>query len=1712
MKTNLRMKNLLLVVMSLLAFVLPQGLRAQADKYVHEVRPAEIEALAGKDVLIASRDILCTKNSGEVTFSVSGFKGQNASFMLCKKGFETAAPTVSGGLCATASTSDNENFEGDTFNYTWQDIPAGQYKILMSLSQGDGQSPIDAKLNAEDIVVKNFYLGDKSISLSLDLEGKDVAHPLSFALEDPMNNKVLYTNGDSGAMIFTVAGASDVLNWTIEGGSEGIAYKQIGEDKIYVTGIKAGDVFTVKAKDGRADLCEAQRDNYIDAIKVTFNTAQYGLNVGENNVPNIKVTKDEGKYKKSLELSFSNSYKGYFVWEHRGKSKKEEFYNLARNFNLGAITGLNEFVLGVAREAYFKGELFLVNDSEQRELKWAVSKISSYQASFELKADDMPKAWHEWKLKRGDKEYLIPQLGGADGHGAAEDADYKEADSWSYIVKAKATMRGCDIHYELIFCNFLWKQMELWSKKDPSSLKYKFAEGIGLSITGKLKEGGAEVNVIEKEKLYSWAWKLDKPSHSTTTSDDCGDKYSEITVSFAPDDEDLRFSRTYVIGQPDTEVIGGIAKYVPNIIPVPYTQVNWDNKENREVLGMASYRLGGTGNATFLIENPINEDLYALTIKRKDDQTKFTVQDFASGEEYEKTYNFPMTLNSISLTGASHVAHELGYSSSSDFRSLTLYDLPPGDYEIVFGSNCHNVKPKSVEFTVENVVYWKKPTYAVTNVCNTFNLTYDIIDAARMDQVNKVKGIAEGISVLKPLSKELIEEQKPQYRYSNLLLGNSGGYRLCYTQKEVVNRIKKAKGLSYVCLFPFNALLRKSYSVVKRQNSDQLYGLFQSQQDVVPPGFGYGKVWFKVDRSKNKTYIPFEVSGRVLSTAENSGVIVVGAREEATVDQVVIYELYHAVRSGYSFREGEKISDAEISSTTDTELKHVFKGLKKGWYIVRVHHGLTKGDMCTYADQYVYLDMSTIPDVEVEWTDRCKDGEQSISIDRFALPVSKYMFDVEWRVEKDGEVLRNKEGREIWGIGRTYQHHFDASEAGVAGIYKFTAVTKYAAAVSAGQETLGEASVLVKVGDCTENKPNYWLGKVSDDFFNPANWTAGFVPKKHDNFVFATEENNNGEGVQRNCRITLKKEEGSEAVTHMNDYFAGMPHRTIEVNDLVNESNKKLIIDNGVLMPQGRLIGFDIDALPEKYKDANARLVVNVDSVKAWESGAPYEGGSFVLNKTNRCGMKVFAEVNLGAPNKYPTKEWVDVKDALAYSPTKGRWLSYQTIDWRHIGVPVVEAKPEVVMKGSYVQEYHEDWNNEKMFYQKYEKYTKSNVGAKWLSSFVGYNIGNYKPKAIKGYLNFCDHVLTLTRKAARVNGVPAEEKWAADKYHHWGLGQNLFANSYTAPMDIKKMFEGADEKIEQTVYIYKHGDFGQWAEKGGFESDGSAGSDYIAIPAQHAGEDGLAAQILPMQGFMLKFTDEELTYNGDDAMLTLEYDKVVKEGVAPQSTRNAVRSSVRSADERDASMQMVLVGDSVANRVYLFEAAGTTKGFDNGWDAGDRNEYSTKSRVYAHSTDGEMQVSTTNSLLDQSVGVNIAKKGKYVLGVVCKNKGAYGNLHLVDLKERTLTPVKGDTLRYEIQANEVGEYPARFRFVNSSTFDFEHNGGGITAIDNVIVASQYGDAPMEVVVYNTKGQKVAAFRTEKGENQFKTRLPKGIYIIEGVTGGQRTSTKMFVR
>ncbi len=410
------------------------------------------------------------------------------------------------------------------------------------------------------------------------------------------------------------------------------------------------------------------------------------------------------------------------------------------------------------------------------------------------------------------------------------------------------------------------------------------------------------------------------------------------------------------------------------------------------------------------------------------------------------------------------------------------------------------------------------------------------------------------------------------------------------------------------------------------------------------------------------------------------------------------------------------------------------------------------------------------------------------------------------------------------------------------------------------------------------------------------------------------------------------------------------------------------------------------------------------------------------------------------------------------------------------------------------------------------------------LEAFKGYSITQKEATTynIAGKLQFCDKTVTMTRQAPIVTGATGDIQNV-----RFGLGQNLFGNSYTAAIDISQL--AFPSIVESTIYLYNTGRFYDWAETGELVTDTSqlSAGNWFAIP-QNASSAVWENQIPSMQGFMLKFTDEILeTGPGDPVTINVPYATVgelkvlpnTKPQLAPGQHRQRAAKNVEIEQEQPfplSYLRVNLESASTRDALWLISQKGTTNRFDNGWDG--RKFFGTPTAfIFTENKDGLMQVNADKTIDGSIISLYANADTEYELTLIKSNLEQYDNLHLHDLANKTSLALDSDTTYYHFTAANNGNVEKRFVILNSHKLKFKNDGSfspldAYLKHDNLLVISNLSGSKGQITLYNTTGYSLFSQYMSVGITEVPLNLPKGIYLVNLQTEGNRETVKIVLK
>lgn len=490
------------------------------------------------------------------------------------------------------------------------------------------------------------------------------------------------------------------------------------------------------------------------------------------------------------------------------------------------------------------------------------------------------------------------------------------------------------------------------------------------------------------------------------------------------------------------------------------------------------------------------------------------------------------------------------------------------------------------------------------------------------------------------------------------------------------------------------------------------------------------------------------------------------------------------------------------------------------------------------------------------------------------------------------------------------------------------------------------------------------------------------------------------------------------------------------IGDLINSSDKDLVITAGNKLS---ILG--------RVQDDNALaggIVIKADQ----NPNLPVAAGTLIFDDP---GKNTNVEARVEFYNQ-------------AYSCDN---CGYYRKQWQYFGIPVKEsAFPYQNPVKELVNQWVETFNGNKW---QAAPYTPDLV----LKAFKAYeitNTGNTRPTHMyefSGVLNVGDASMSLS-KTSNVNY----------------SGTHILANSFTAALPIDTKSISYDGNWNETVYLFNTGTRDQWRKLNGatLTHDTQAGQ-YKAIPLRLAGQAGLDDHIPAMHSFLINIETA--------GTLTLDYASLSKNTLVDGK-------AWRAAKQELPYIVMDIIGDTSADRVWLFEVVEATTGFDKGWDG---HKYLENDIVQVY-VEGEgtnqYQVAAVPELIGSVFGLKTRHNELYTLSLMVSPAVAIRDLYLRDMTTGCVYPLQSQA-EYEL-AGRPNSSTARFEIMHSSQLgDMDQLSADVYVAEKTIVVVNHADEDGLVNIYDLSGKLLESKQVLKGSTAFfneASRLP-GVYLVK---------------
>jgi len=443
-----------------------------------------------------------------------------------------------------------------------------------------------------------------------------------------------------------------------------------------------------------------------------------------------------------------------------------------------------------------------------------------------------------------------------------------------------------------------------------------------------------------------------------------------------------------------------------------------------------------------------------------------------------------------------------------------------------------------------------------------------------------------------------------------------------------------------------------------------------------------------------------------------------------------------------------------------------------------------------------------------------------------------------------------------------------------------------------------------------------------------------------------------------------------------------------------------------------------------------------------------------------------------------PVSGTVEMYSKAFKSSTADAYNNYYK--WQFFGIPTSTVAASPTFNGSYVRSFLESGDET----SHWVNLTSGSV----LNAFNGYEITQTTPTIItfQGQLVNWDWTSPQLTKTI---GAPYS-------------GQHVLANPFTSAIDIKNIVFGSD--MEQTVYLYSTGSYGDWAVSTGTSTD--AGQWAVSTPGT-AGTLGIPSQIPSMQAVLVKVINASA-----NATVTFPYSSALKNTELQRlpGTKTAASPSEKYLSNK-ICLRVDVIGSKKADKIWLLVDSTYTKKYDNGCDGIKVKGDASSPQLYAVEPDNDYQIDCVADLNNTVLGFKPGEDKAYTLTFTTSNiEKKYARLYLLDLATGKVIDITEDATSYTFEP--VGTIQNRFKIVTRlpepDSKDSDSAKLHLFSSDNIIYVENLTDQQGEFSVYDLVGHCLK--KLSFGANEIKAIqrdfLTGGAYVLHATVPTERAS------
>lgn len=341
---------------------------------------------------------------------------------------------------------------------------------------------------------------------------------------------------------------------------------------------------------------------------------------------------------------------------------------------------------------------------------------------------------------------------------------------------------------------------------------------------------------------------------------------------------------------------------------------------------------------------------------------------------------------------------------------------------------------------------------------------------------------------------------------------------------------------------------------------------------------------------------------------------------------------------------------------------------------------------------------------------------------------------------------------------------------------------------------------------------------------------------------------------------------------------------------------------------------------------------------------------------------------------------------------------------------------------------------------------------------FMGYNqLSN----------NTSGNYLNLNGRTGHLNASSNVEFTIANgkMYYNSSWPENMFANSWTAPIHIDQFEDGDFTNVKKVIYIFNAGTPAQYNEAYGGENslgndsgdeDNEAAGTYTVIPVKSAAELsalGAVTTVIPaMQAFSVMATSSSPS-------LTLNFNRLVYTPALTSVDIEPTRAPKREQTEtRPDAMRLRVRGENGwTTNAYILGREDFTEGYDDGWDGEYMEGDGSAPQLYAATEEGYFVVNCVPEIEGTLMAFHPGSADNtYTFSFVYNGNETW---YLNDVKEQKSTLISNETT-YPFVSN-AGDNAARF-VISKIPYTTTEITTGVTNLDDETL-------DVQKVIYNDK-------------------------------------------